>query len=291
MGRDRQRLKECAARAASCLLFVACPIRASTADNSPAPQEGLLQYLFNTNTDTKTKAIGPGEHLTIMTYNIKSGERGIKGIANVINKQKPNLVFLNEVSMYSPSQPNYLLSELTGMQMLFGHSTTFSNGVYGNAILTNLPVLSEEVVPLGHYPGYEDRSLVIARLLLKDGSIMTAAATHFTHINADIRMAQATIAKGALAKYDPQSLYLGGDFNADQGTAIPFMFEQFMDDAFDGTPLYTAPTSPNKVSHIDYLFVPSGTEVRKVRIVGGDASDHPAEVALTSAPYPQNHVK
>ena len=290
IGRDRQRLKARTARAASCLLFMACPIRAATPDNTPVPPEGLLQYLLNSDDGIKTEAISPGEHMTIMTYNIKSGERGIKGIAKVINRQDPDIVFLNEVSMYDPQQPNYLLSKLTKMQMFFGHSTTFYNGAFGNAILTKLPVLSQEVIPLGHYPGYEDRSLLIAQLLLKDKSLLTVATTHLDPTESTelpnpahptVRQQQAKLALDTLSRFNPERLIVGGDLNAPPNGEIPHMFEKYLYDSFTGTPLYTTPTSPDRVHRIDYIFLPYAWEVEKVKVVGGQASDHEAGVAIT----------
>lgn len=91
-------------------------------------------------------------HSKAMTYNTYSGRKqGIDKIAEVIKKENPDIVSLQEIERNTEINPwdtPKKLSELTGMKYYyFAHALDIpTGGDYGNVILSKYPVSEERVL-------------------------------------------------------------------------------------------------------------------------------------------------
>ena len=88
--------------------------------------------------------------LRIVSYNIRHGEGmdgkiDLKRIADVIAREKPDLVALQEVDRNCQRSGNRdsvkELGVLLNMDYRFGKAIDFQDGEYGNAVLSRLPIL------------------------------------------------------------------------------------------------------------------------------------------------------
>src|SRR5690606_6371938 len=110
----------------------------------------------------------PKGTLKVMTYNIHIANppsRGpgfvdINAIANVIKKEKPDLVALQEVDRFTERSGKDLdqakaIAEQTGMHYFFAKALNRSGGEYGVAILSQEPILSSQLHSLPGADGME----------------------------------------------------------------------------------------------------------------------------------------
>lgn len=88
--------------------------------------------------------------LRVLCYNIHYGQGtdgryDLERLAAVINKAKPDLVALQEVDVGVKRSGRVhqaqQLAELTGMAVRFGPTQHYEGGLFGNAVLTRLPIL------------------------------------------------------------------------------------------------------------------------------------------------------
>src|SRR5207249_9418328 len=91
-------------------------------------------------------------HLTVTSYNIHRGvgldrRRDLDRTADVIAETAPDVVGLQEVIREAggpaADQAAYLAIKL-GMALVMGETRAHGTGIYGNAVLTRLPVLASE---------------------------------------------------------------------------------------------------------------------------------------------------
>lgn len=89
-------------------------------------------------------------HLTVVSYNIHRGvgldrRHDLDRIADVISEVSPDVVGLQEVireeGVPHADQAMYLASRLDMSEIVMGETRTHGAGIYGNVVLTRLPVL------------------------------------------------------------------------------------------------------------------------------------------------------
>lgn len=115
----------------------------------------LAGYLYSCPVVAQSTVAQPKE-ITIkaMTYNTYSGRKmGIDKIAEVIKKENPDIVSLQEIernTKINPWDTPKKLSELTGMRYYyFAHALDIrSGGDYGNVILSKYPISEEKSIKL-----------------------------------------------------------------------------------------------------------------------------------------------
>ncbi|MFK7909411.1 MAG: endonuclease/exonuclease/phosphatase family protein [Akkermansiaceae bacterium] len=159
------------------------------------------------------------KELKVVSYNIHhgkgmDGKLDLKRIADVIRKEKPDLVALQEVDINVPRSGNIdqakKLAELLGMHHAFGKTIDLDGGQYGNAVLSKFPIKKSTVHKL---PGPGEARVVLEVLIEIDGAFISFASIHFHHKDREARMLQAMAMNGALHPRK-HPLIVAGDFNA-----------------------------------------------------------------------------
>ncbi|MCA9016227.1 MAG: hypothetical protein KDA77_12915, partial [Planctomycetaceae bacterium] len=133
--------------------------------------------------------------LRILCYNIHygqgtDGKYDVARLAKVIERTKPDLVALQEVDVGVKRSGRVheaqKLSELTGLEVRFGPTQHFEGGLFGNAVLTRLPILDVMIQPLPYtestpklvtYP----RGAIVVTVRGPDDKPLRFISTHFQH--------------------------------------------------------------------------------------------------------------
>lgn len=141
-------------------------------------------------TSTRSSS-GETYNLNVLSYNIhhanppsKPDFIDLQAIADVINKEKPDVVGLQEVDVNIPrsNKQNQAeeLARLTGMEAFFAKAIDYDGGEYGIAILSKLPMehMKNTNLPTATGTGGEPRTLVTAVITLPGGRKILFANTH-----------------------------------------------------------------------------------------------------------------
>ena len=232
-----------------------------------------------------------GRSVRVLSYNIHwalgmDGKYDVGRIADVIKAAKPDLVALQEVDVGVKRSARVhevrRLAELTGLAGRFGPTQHFEGGLFGNAVLTGLPILDVEIHPLPYteatpqlqtYP----RGAIAVTVTAPDGKPLRFISTHFQHNVPEDRVAQAKATNELFAAQgDRLRTILAGDMNAKpDDEPIRVLLERWKQAGDEGL----APTVPvvNPTSRIDYVFYRSAAEfrLREARVIPEQmASDH-----------------
>lgn len=212
--------------------------------------------------------------LRILTYNIYHGEnpyqRGesITGhVGEFISSIRTDLVALQEVDSMTLRTKTFsgnkldltkIWAEKTGMNGFFAKAIDFSEGGYGEAVLSRFPAVFESVnLPIPK--GGEGRSMAIAHVQLGDGTKFTFAGTHLCHEFEENRSAQVKAIIDYFKDYS-QPVIVVGDFNfeaSEKGYVL--MEEVFLDAAkVSGQIKNTYPTDHPEI-RIDYVWLMKNT--------------------------------
>ena len=204
-------------------------------------------------------------------------------MADAICQAQPDIVGLNEMRDFGPDgeydAQTAILSELTGLcHHYFAQAIDINGNPYGNGLLSKLPLISTETIPIPD-PNpkrgtayYESRSLLKARL---EGGI-TVLVTHFG-LNED---EQKNAVDCILAHMESEKCILMGDFNTTPEAEVLNPIRACMKDAADGflEPLLSFPSDIHN-QKIDYIFVTPDVEILSADIPEIIASDHRPHVA------------
>jgi endonuclease/exonuclease/phosphatase family metal-dependent hydrolase len=207
----------------------------------------------------------------VMSWNLHHGagmDRRIdlSRIAAVIDKEKPDLVILQEVDDQTDRSAKVNqtaeLAKLTGMTGCFGRAMKFGGGGYGQAILSKHPVISTKVHPL---PSSDEPRIAFEATVSIRGVEMKIISTHFD-LTADKRLEQAVFLTN-ICKNCPLPIILGGDFNATPGSpSIAFLEKNWT---------ASPKTAAKPAGEIDYFFIKGYTHSSPVQVLSESmASDH-----------------
>ncbi|GGF20464.1 endonuclease/exonuclease/phosphatase family protein [Echinicola rosea] len=229
--------------------------------------------------------------LTLMSYNIYHGEKAyekghknIEEIAQLIKDIDPDFVALQEVDSMTQrtasiyEKPIDLVKELagrTGMHGFFAKAIDFSNGGYGEGLLSKHPAKTRKIdLPIPE--GGEGRAMALATFTMENGEQITFGATHLCHQFDINRIAQTK----AIVEYSQNingAVVVAGDLNfKPTDNPYPIMEKDFTDAAAAfGNPKPTIPYD-NPSSRIDYVWLSKNAnwEVKEVKVVPVDFSDH-----------------
>lgn len=199
--------------------------------------------------------------LKVMTYNLRFGElASLQELGEFIKQENPDIVMLQEVDVNTrreraPKQNGkHFIAELgfyTGMFSAYAKSIPYKGGYYGLGLLSKYPFVSTERVLLPMVEkGREQRSLLVGRVELDNGEVVTVASTHLD-LKASIRPVQVKYINKVLKK-EKNPVLLAGDFNArpdapEIAEGMKGWKHSMPDDA------YTIPAKEPK-SKIDYIF-------------------------------------
>ena len=226
--------------------------------------------------------------LRVLCYNIHygqgtDGKYDVDRLAEVILRTKPDLVALQEVDVGVERSGRVhqaqRLGEKTGMAVRFGPTQHYQGGLFGNAILSRLPILDVSIHPLPYTASAPDRTTyprgAIAVKLRFQEKTIRFISTHFQHNVPEDRAAEA-VAINKLFAYDEIPTILAGDMNATpDALPIKTLAKQWTN-ATDSPPAPSAP-APNTRSRIDYIFYRPSTSFQLMNAQVVDekvASDH-----------------
>ena len=204
--------------------------------------------------------------LRVLCYNIhygqgNDGEYNLQRLANVIKAAKPDLVALQEVDVGVKRSGRLhevkILGELTNLKSHFGPTQHYEGGLYGNAVLTNLPVEHVLIQPLPYTEATPElttypRGAISVIVTLPNGERLNFISTHFQHNVEPDRVAEAK-AINQLFGGDSMTTILAGDMNAVPGAEPIRILEEKWKNAIDPAAAPSAP-STNPRSRIDYVF-------------------------------------
>ncbi len=232
-----------------------------------------------------------GDHLRILCYNVHwalgtDGKYDVARLAQVINESKPDLVALQEVDVgvRRSGQIHEVreLARLTGLAARFGPTQHYEGGLFGNAVLSRLPILDVEIHPLPYTESTPERTTyprgaIAVTLKGPDDKRLRFISTHFQHNVAEDRLAEAKAMNRLFANDDSNiPTILAGDMNAvPDSEPISELLKQWAN-AMDDKATPTAPATKPR-SRIDYIFYRAASRFRLVEskvIPESVASDH-----------------
>lgn len=196
--------------------------------------------------------------LRVVSYNIhhgvgEDGKLDLKRIAEIIKKQKPDLVALQEVdNMVERSgkvDQAAVLAKMLGMHHAFGKCIDLQGGGYGNAVLSKYPILNTVIHRL---PGTGEPRVVLEVEVKKDDKTLSFASVHFDWRSEKVRMLQAkAVEKNFTAHKHP--VILLGDFNArPESETMKFLSKTWTIVPKEGDRLTSPANKPR--SEIDYIL-------------------------------------
>lgn len=225
-------------------------------------------------------------NLKIMTFNIRFGERAdMERIAEVIRRENPDLVALQEVDVYTRRQGHIAagrsdypaqLAAYTQMNAAFGRAIYFRGGQYGVAILSDFEIL-ESSNDLYKHQGEEARTaLSVVVDTGKDGPVRFVC-THLDAYSPAVRLQQ--IDELCTRYADPSiPTIVAGDFNETPDGETIARFEQTFVRVCDDKPTFPAEAPLEKIDYIG--FAPADAfRPGRVRVLDtSKVSDHRAVV-------------
>ncbi|MFT5466518.1 MAG: endonuclease/exonuclease/phosphatase family metal-dependent hydrolase [Verrucomicrobiales bacterium] len=206
--------------------------------------------------------------LRILCYNIHwclgmDGEYDVERIAKVIKDTKPDLVALQEIDVGVKRSGRVheaqKLAELTGMAVRLGPTQAYEGGLFGNAVLTNLPILDVAIHPLPYTESTPElvtypRGAIAVTVEGPDGQPLRFVSTHFQHNVHEDRVAEAKAINALFAADgDETPTILAGDINAKPEDEPVQQLLTRWTNATNDPPAPTVPSKDPK-SRIDYIF-------------------------------------
>lgn len=245
---------------------------------------GFLSFCFLL-MGTFTHAAESPTTLRVLCYNIHygmgtDGKYNVERLANVISKVKPDLVALQEVDVGVKRSGRVheaqRLSELTGLDVRFGPTQHYEGGLFGNAVLTNLPIKDVEIQPLPYtestpklvtYP----RAAIAVTVTAPNGKPLQFISTHFQHnVHAD-RVAEANRINELFTQDNNLPTILAGDINArPPDEPVQILLKQWTN-AIDEAISPTVPAVKPQ-SRIDYIFY---RPANAFRLISSEVIDEP----------------
>ncbi|RZL47362.1 MAG: endonuclease/exonuclease/phosphatase [Pedobacter sp.] len=230
--------------------------------------------------------------LKVMTYNIhhanppsKPGLIDLDAIAEVIKKDKPDLVGLQEVDRFTKRSGNIdeakLLAEKTGMFYQFFAAIDHDGGEYGVAILSKFPFENGVTLHLPQVIKAEGRILSYATITLPNKTNLTFANTHLDATKIDsnrVVQMKSILTELSLIKYP---IILVGDLNCEDKAAPILLLDQQFKRSCTASCARTIPQDfPKKT--IDYIALKNANwDVKGYYVIPETyASDHRPVVSI-----------
>lgn len=220
--------------------------------------------------ENKTE-IKAGETVKVMAYNIHHANPpsvpnliDINAIAAVINRERPDIVALQEVDVRTRRSGTTLdqaqtLASRTGMHVFFSKSIDYQGGEYGNAILSRYPIVHRVRHDLPIAPGApsntEARSVAVIAVAAEGGGRVYFASTHLEVSDMETRNLQVDRLREINTALNT-AFIIGGDFNAQMGSETINRFtagNMFRVACIGGCPHTIPATNPNRA--IDFVFL------------------------------------
>ena len=144
------------------------------------------------------------------------------------------------------------------MAVRFGPTQHYEGGLYGNAVLTRLPILDVVIQPLPYTESTSERvtyprGAVAVTVRGPDGKPLRFVSTHFQHNVPEDRLAEANAINKLFVGDDKMPTILAGDMNAVPDSEPIRVLLKHWENATDEPASPTAP-STKPTSRIDYIF-------------------------------------
>lgn len=224
--------------------------------------------------------------IRVMTYNIHVGvgmdkQLDLQRIADVINKERPDLVGLQEVDrgVERTQRKDEIieLAHLTKMEYAFAHNLDYQGGQYGVAILSKFPIGTIDHRMYQNKREAERRGMIRIEVKI-DGKVVNFVTTHLDYQYQDGRLFEAEQMLDFLGTIKGPLIIVGDLNDEPTGSAYKLILNQF-DDAWlsshqtaDG---FSYPAD-KPIKRIDYVFIrkSDGLKIKKAWVVETLASDH-----------------
>jgi endonuclease/exonuclease/phosphatase family metal-dependent hydrolase len=230
----------------------------------------------------------------VLVYNIHAGwdpagQVNLERVAELVRTTGADIVLLQEVDRMT-TRSNRVdqvarLSGLTRFHAAFGRTLDYQGGHYGIAILSRWPILRDTLIQLPVEPpqqraggSYEPRGMLHA-VVDRPGMRIHVFNTHMDASRDDHYRRQEirTVAAVAASARERERVLLGGDLNAEPGSAVVnYVTGEGWRDAFAECGTGDGLTYPYDVpvKRIDYLLLSNGWRCREARVLESDVSDH-----------------
>lgn len=234
--------------------------------------------------------------IRVLCYNIHYGQGNdgvydVARLAKVIEATKPDLVALQEIDVMVERSGRVHqireLGKLTGMASRYGPTQHYQGGLYGNGVLSRLPILDVVIQPLPYTESTEElvtypRAAIAVTVEAPDGKPLRFVSTHFQHNLEPDRIGQAKAINRLFVEDEEDDVrtILAGDMNAlpdSEPMAILLKHWEISKEGDSAEAL--APTAPAKAprSRIDYIMTRKADELTttEARVIDEKmASDH-----------------
>ena len=220
------------------------------------------------------------DQLRVLTYNIHHGE-GTDGrldlprLARTIASVDPHLVALQEVDLQTERTGGVdqavELSHLTGMAVAFGANLEFQGGLYGNAVLSRVPIVWHRNHPLPNPTQGEPRGALEVGVARAPGDTVVFISTHFDHQGQASRVAAAETVN-ALFGAGARPAVLAGDLNATRDNEALSRLGHCWIDA--GLQVAVRDPQPRQIDHVLYRPQAAWRAVEVRVLADSISSDH-----------------
>nr|WP_121272289.1 endonuclease/exonuclease/phosphatase family protein [Pedobacter schmidteae] len=226
----------------------------------------LVLFTLNGFAQRSGNKVDKSAGVKVMSYNIRIASPPSKGwgftdlqaIVNVINREQPDLVALQEVDVYTErsgkqSHQAKELAEKTGMHYHFAKAVDRSGGDYGVAVLSRFPIIRAESfrLPLTEGSKGEIRAAALIHVSLfgQEAVFMSAHLDHMSDADRKLQVEELNRIIGRKAKYP---VIFGADLNMKRNNPVIAVLEKEMVFHCTNCP----PTFPadKPVETIDYLM-------------------------------------
>ncbi len=257
----------------------------------------ILALLHVLSCSLRESAAADPTRLSVLCYNIHygqgtDGKYDISRLAEVIRMAKPDLVALQEVDVgvrrSGKIHEAQRLSKLTGLDVRFGPTQHYEGGLFGNAVLTNLPILDVDIHPLPYTESTPERTTyprgaIAVTVKAPNGKPLRFINTHFQHNVPEDRLAEAkAVNRLFAADGDDIPSILAGDMNAVPDSEPIEELQRHWTHATNDVTAPTAPAPKPRV-RIDYVFFRKSSSFRLIEskvIDESIASDHRPVLAI-----------
>lgn len=224
------------------------------------------------------------EGLRVLAYNVRmgygmDGTFDARGVAELIAAEDPDVVLLSEVDrawLLNGGQDQLtILSRLLGLPAHFGPA---ADPVWGDAVLTDLPVRWGASVPLPSFGAVTGAQALLAHVAA-EGREWTVISTHIQPHGGEHGSLEQAQVLAELAAEQSAPVVLGGDLNLEPSDpGWDALLAGGLTDALAGArPLLTSPADA-PTSQIDHVLVSAGVGSAEAHTVPSELSDHLAVV-------------
>ncbi len=224
--------------------------------------------------------------LRVMTYNIHVGvgmdkKLDLQRIAAVINRERPDLVGLQEVDRgvkrTEGKDEIAELAALTKMQYAFAHNLDFQGGQYGVAILSRFPIRNIDHRKFENKREAERRGMIRVEVEF-NGELVNFVTTHLDYQYEDGRVFETEQLLKFLNDVEGPIIVVGDLNDEPAGGAYKLLLQTFRDAWLESRTKAIGLSYPadKPVKRIDYVFYRGAKRIKsdKAWVVDTPASDH-----------------